>query len=74
MTRDSVITADIHCANYKPFSSVDSSGELAANLGYNPELIAAAVVQTKALGTTLEQTKAQGDALLNFESSYSMIG
>ena len=45
------------------------SGELAANLGYNPELIAAAVVQTKALGTTLEQTKAQGDALLNFESS-----
>ena len=26
MIRDSVITADIHCANYKPFSSVDSSG------------------------------------------------
>jgi hypothetical protein len=45
------------------------SGQLAANLGYNPERIAKAVVQAKAFGTTLEQTKAQGDALLDFESS-----
>jgi hypothetical protein len=45
------------------------SGQLAANLGYNPERIAKAVVSMKAFGTTLEQTKAQGDALLDFESS-----
>jgi biotin operon repressor len=47
------------------------SGELAANLGYNPENIAKAVVQMKALGTSLEQTKKQGDFLLDFESSIS---
>ena len=45
------------------------SGQLAANLGYNPERIGKAVVAMKAFGTTLEQTKSQGDALLNFESS-----
>jgi biotin operon repressor len=45
------------------------SGQLAANLGYNPERIGKAVVAMKAFGTTLEQTKNQGEALLNFESS-----
>ena len=45
------------------------SGQLAANLGYNPERIAKAVVAAKAFGTTLEQTKTQGEALLDFESS-----
>ena len=45
------------------------SGELAANLGNNPVAIVKAVTQAKALGTTLEQTKAQGDKLLDFESS-----
>jgi hypothetical protein len=45
------------------------SGQLAANLGYNPERITKAVVAMKAFGTTLEQTKSQGEALLNFESS-----
>jgi biotin operon repressor len=45
------------------------SGQLAANLGYSPERITKAVVAMKAFGTTLEQTKAQGEALLNFESS-----
>ena len=45
------------------------SGQLAANLGYNPDRITKAVVAMKAFGTTLEQTKAQGEALLNFESS-----
>jgi hypothetical protein len=45
------------------------SGQLAANLGYNPERIVKAVVAMKAFGTTLEQTKSQGSALLNFESS-----
>jgi len=45
------------------------SGELAVNLGYNPETIAKAVVQMKALGTSLEQTKSQGDFLLNWETS-----
>jgi hypothetical protein len=45
------------------------SGQLAANLQNNPALITKAVVQAKALGTTLEQVKGQGEALLNFESS-----
>jgi len=45
------------------------SGQLAANLGFNPERIAKAVVQAKALGMTLEQVAKAGDALLNFESS-----
>ncbi|VDM09057.1 unnamed protein product [Wuchereria bancrofti] len=45
------------------------SGQLAVNLQNNPELITKAIVQTKALGTTLEQTKQQGEALLDFESS-----
>jgi hypothetical protein len=45
------------------------SGQLAANLGNNPSQIVKAVTQAKALGTTLEQVKNQGEALLNFESS-----
>jgi hypothetical protein len=49
--------------------AVKVSGQLAANLGYNPERIARAVVQAKALGTTLEDTKSQAESLLNFESS-----
>jgi len=45
------------------------SGQLAANFQNNPALITKAVVQAKALGTTLEQTKNQAESLLNFESS-----
>jgi hypothetical protein len=45
------------------------SGQLAAQLGYNPERIARAVVQAKAFGMTLEQTAKIGESLLNFESS-----
>lgn len=45
------------------------SGQLSANFKNNPALITAAVVQAQALGTTLEQTKNQAHALLNFESS-----
>jgi hypothetical protein len=45
------------------------SGELAANLQNNPEAIVRAVTQAKALGTSLEQVKGQGDKLLDFESS-----
>jgi hypothetical protein len=45
------------------------SGQLAANLGNNPAQIVKAVTQAKALGTTLEQVKNQGEALLNFETS-----
>ena len=45
------------------------SGQLAANLGYNPERIAKAVVTAKAFGMTLEQVSKSGEALLNFESS-----
>lgn len=45
------------------------SGQLAANFANNPALITKAIVQAKALGTTLEDTKAQGESLLNFESS-----
>jgi hypothetical protein len=45
------------------------SGQLAANLQNNPASIVKAVTQAKALGTSLEQVKNQGEALLNFESS-----
>lgn len=45
------------------------SGQLLANFKGNPRAIAEAVTQTKLLGTTLEQTKAQAESLLNFESS-----
>ena len=57
-----------------PFKAVmaevaKTSGAIAASLGYNPERIAKAVVQVKALGSSLEQTKSQADSLLDFESS-----
>lgn len=45
------------------------SGELAANLKNNPVELVKAVAQAKAFGTSLEQTKSQGDKLLDFESS-----
>jgi len=45
------------------------SGALASSFQNNPGRIAAAVVQAKALGTSLEQTAKQGESLLNFESS-----
>jgi hypothetical protein len=45
------------------------SGQLLANFKGNPVAIAAAVTQVKLLGTTLEQTKAQSSALLDFRSS-----
>jgi hypothetical protein len=49
--------------------AVKVSGQLAANLGYNPERIAKAVVTAKAFGMTLEQVAKSGEALLNWESS-----
>jgi hypothetical protein len=45
------------------------SGQLAANLGFNPELIAKAVVTAKALGLTFEQLKSATSSLLSFASS-----
>jgi len=45
------------------------SGQLAANLGNNPETIAKAVVTAKAFGMTLEQVAAAGDKLLDFGGS-----
>jgi len=45
------------------------SGILASNLQNNPTRIVEAVVQAKALGTSLEQAAKQGEALLNFETS-----
>jgi hypothetical protein len=45
------------------------SGQLKANLQASPSGIIKAVVATKALGTTLEQTAAQGEKLLEFGSS-----
>ena len=45
------------------------SGALSSNLGNDPIRIAKAVVQAKALGTSLEQTANQAESLLNFESS-----
>ena len=57
-----------------PFKAVmaevaKTSGAIAASLGYNPERIAKAVVQVKALGSSLEQTKNQAESLLDFETS-----
>jgi hypothetical protein len=49
--------------------AVKVSGQLAANLGYNPERIAKAVVTAKAFGMTLDQVAKSGEALLNWESS-----
>jgi hypothetical protein len=45
------------------------SGQLASNLGNNPEKIIKAVVATRALGTSLEQAKSQGESLLDFQTS-----
>ena len=45
------------------------SGQLQANFAGNPAKITAAIVKAKALGTTLEQTKDQGEKLLDFASS-----
>jgi hypothetical protein len=45
------------------------SGQLKANLQANPAGIVKAVVTVKALGTSLEQTAAQGEKLLEFGSS-----
>lgn len=45
------------------------SGQLLANFKANPKALAEAVTLTKMLGTSLAQTKAQGEFLLNFESS-----
>ena len=58
-------------ANFKQVmaEAAKVSGQLAANLGYNPERITKAIVAMKAFGTTLDQTKSQGESLLNFESS-----
>ena len=47
------------------------SGQLAAQLGNNPELIGRAVVSAKALGMTLEQVAKAGSTLLDFGSSIS---
>jgi hypothetical protein len=60
-------------ANFKDVmaEAAKVSGQLAANFKNNPALITAAIVQAKALGTTLEQTRDQGKSLLDFESSIS---
>jgi hypothetical protein len=47
------------------------SGQLAASLGNNPEMIAKAVVTAKAFGMTLEQVAKAGESLLDFGSSIS---
>lgn len=45
------------------------SGQLAANMGYNAENTIRGVVATRALGTSLEQAKIQGESLLDFQTS-----
>jgi hypothetical protein len=45
------------------------SGQLAANLGFNPERIAKAVVTAKALGLTFDQLKSATNSLLDFGTS-----
>jgi len=49
--------------------AVKVSGQLAAQLGNNPELIGKAVVTAKALGMTLEQVAKAGSTLLDFGTS-----
>jgi hypothetical protein len=58
-------------ANFKAViaEAAKVSGQLAVNFKNNPAEITKAIVQAKALGTTLEQSKNQGEALLNFETS-----
>jgi hypothetical protein len=45
------------------------SGQLLSNFQANPKAIAESITQAKLLGTTLETTKKQSEALLNFQSS-----
>tara|TARA_R100001015_G_C4634310_1_gene200577 strand:- start:4480 stop:6858 length:2379 start_codon:yes stop_codon:yes gene_type:complete len=51
--------------------TLNVSGQIAAQLGNNPKLIAAAVAQANALGMELEQVAKVGESLLNFEQSIS---
>jgi hypothetical protein len=51
--------------------AVKVSGQLAAQLGNNPELIGKAIVNAKALGMTLEQVAKAGSSLLDFGTSIS---
>jgi hypothetical protein len=51
--------------------AVKVSGQLAANLGNNPELIGKAIVTAEALGMTLEQVAKAGKSLLDFGTSIS---
>jgi hypothetical protein len=51
--------------------AVKVSGQLAAQLGNNPELIGKAIVTAKALGMTLEQVAKAGSTLLDFGTSIS---
>ena len=51
--------------------AVKVSGQLAAQLGNNPELIGKAIVNAKALGMTLEQVAKAGSTLLDFGTSIS---
>ena len=49
--------------------TLNVSGQIAAQLGSNPEKIAAAVAQANALGMELEQVAKVGETLLGFEES-----
>jgi hypothetical protein len=51
--------------------AVKVSGQLAANLGNNPETIGKAIVTAKAFGMTLEQVSKSGESLLDFGTSIS---
>ena len=47
----------------------ETNGQIAANLSNNPSKIAAAVVQVRRLGLSLEQARNISESLLDFESS-----
>ncbi len=47
----------------------ETNGQIAANLSNNPSKIAAAVVQVRRLGLSLEQARSISESLLDFESS-----
>lgn len=62
--------AGIQLDNKKVLEEVGKvSGQLLANFQASPTKIAAAVTQAKLLGTSLEQTKKQSEALLDFQTS-----
>lgn len=64
------IATDTHFSDKEILQDISKlSAGILVKFQNNPDAIARAVVQAKALGTTLEQVDKMGESLLNFESS-----